>query len=489
MSNILQDILPMKETSDMTLVTRLRHILSENRKDIATQLLEQYHFWYDPEITSKEGLVYWSENHYIMNCSSEILLLEMMDLPISQELSHRLHLFLDVKKLFGTSEWLSPVYLPFTIASLLNLYDFTKDDMIKSSCQILLDRISCEIMTVTSPSDGSIVSPSGRAYARHRVKTRGLHLNLFIDFLLSGKNIEIPINAPEMALRTALSTTTYRPSINVFTYERSDTTPLNTYMRLSSSFDDIVQFMEKQNAPIDTLISILWNYGAYIPQSYTLVKKVVIFMDRYNLWDHPHFKVLKPFRKGLGCCFQKTIHSLTCCGIGKDFLRGALLTNALICVHKEGDVVMSSLVGYNTGLPSFQQWPFAINLSGVPIWCAYGSIGSAGMSCLGNPEAGKELSTARLFPNIQQTSNQLVATYTSSSFWLKSTTLFLRPKMHWPVEMFDNHGTHHQWTWCTKDSCVLAYKITRSKVEIRVRDLNFMKIKLEDFLNSLLQKI
>lgn len=47
----------------------------------------------------------------------------------------------------------------------------------------------------------------------------------------------------------------------------------------------------------------------------------------------------------------------------RPFTRGAVLTDASIIVHKEGQVVLSSLGGnYNEGLPCFQQWPWAVNL-------------------------------------------------------------------------------------------------------------------------------
>lgn len=488
MPEILQDILPMMETSDMKLVTRIRDIVSYNMVDVANRLMQEYSFWYDPVTTPSKSLVFWSENHYIMNCSSELILRQMLDLPIPGALSHRIHTFLDVKKFFGTSEWLSPVYIPFTVASLINLYDFSNDVSIQQDCQILLDRIAFEVLTTSNASDASIVSPSGRAYSRHRVKTKGLHLNLFIEFLLSGQNIPNSPNDAEMALRSALSTTSYRPKPEVYTYATAKNTSVNAFVRLSSSIEDIASFMEKEDTPLDEFVSILWNYGVYMPQNVKHIQKVVQFMDMYNLWKHPHFKALNGVRKYLGCnvkCFSKFMKVVTSCNVIHDMMKGAVLADSVMFVHKEGDVVMSSLVGYNEGLPAFQQWPFAINLSGVPVWCAFGSVGTGGMACLGNKDAGKELSTARLFPFIEQSGNRLIATYSGSSLRMKCSSLGLVPKMHWPTESFDQHGQTEKWTWAIKGNAVVAYNIQKNKVEIIVRDIRVANATLTQFLDAL----
>ena len=489
--DILHEILPQSECSDMKLVTRLRDIITNNRVDVANSLINDYSFWYDPQLTPERGLVFWSENHYIMSASSELLIREMLNLSVSKDLWTRIMIFLDIKNLFGTSEWLSPVYIPFTVAALLNLYDFAKDPLIKEASKAVLDRIAFEVLTVTNASDGGIVSPSGRAYSRHRVNTRGLHLNLFIDFLLSGKNIESNPGDPEMALRATLSSTKYRPSSDVFTYLYATDSPVNAYLRLSATHDDIISYLEKEDAPIDVFASIIWNYGMYIPPGKKNVKKIVDFMDTYNIWKHPHFKAMNGVRKFFGrhscgtSSFTNIITGVSSCFIPNDLLKAARLTNAVLSVYKEGDVIISTLIGYNSGLPCFQQWPFAINLAGVPVWCGYGSVGTGGMSCFGNKEAGKELSTARLFPKIQHMKNRLVANYTASSLWLTCSSISLKPQMHWPIDRFDSHGKHHNWTWAMKRTAVVAYKIQKSKVDIIVRDLEQSKQTLTDFLVTL----
>ena len=64
--------------------------------------------------------------------------------------------------------------------------------------------------------DGSILSPSGRSYARHRDKTVGHHISLFIQFLMEKQNVPPPPGEPEMAMREAIRSTTYRASAEVY---------------------------------------------------------------------------------------------------------------------------------------------------------------------------------------------------------------------------------------------------------------------------------
>ena len=149
---------------------------------------------YIPTLSSLPPMqVFWTENHIIMSQSSELLLREMLQLPIPADLQQRIETYIELKTSLGMAEFLSPVYYPFTIASLLNLYDYTKQVELKAKCQKLLDRMSTQVgrdvslakttrhhhrhhthiqvLAVCLP-DGSIVSPSGRSYARHREATQ-----------------------------------------------------------------------------------------------------------------------------------------------------------------------------------------------------------------------------------------------------------------------------------------------------------------------------
>lgn len=122
---------------------------------------------------------------------------------------------------------------------------------------------------------------------------------------------------------------------------------------------------------------------------------------------------------------------------------GALLTGASLAVHKEGQVLLSSLThGFNAGLPAFQQWPWAVNMAGIPIWCTFGPVGAGAIGGrLGNAHSAGEMSTARVTPLMRQRGNALHAVYLSATCGLAIWNRNVRPRLRWPEEEMDETGS------------------------------------------------
>lgn len=91
--------------------------------------------------------MFWTENHIIMSQSSELLLRDFLGLPVPPALLRRLETYIELKLSLGMAEFLSPVYYPFTIASLLNLYDYASPahEPLKKRCAELLDKMSHQV--------------------------------------------------------------------------------------------------------------------------------------------------------------------------------------------------------------------------------------------------------------------------------------------------------------------------------------------------------
>lgn len=91
--------------------------------------------------------MFWTENHFIMSQSSELLLRDFLGLPVPPAVLRRVETFVELKLSLGMAEFLSPVYYPFTIASLLNLYDYAAPARaaLKKRCGELLDKISNQV--------------------------------------------------------------------------------------------------------------------------------------------------------------------------------------------------------------------------------------------------------------------------------------------------------------------------------------------------------
>lgn len=458
METLLNNLLPYNEKTDMAMVTRLHKIIKN--KEVSRKLLTEYNFWYN----NNSDQVFWSENHYIMHVSSEYILRTQLEELISTNLEDRLNAFLDVKINIGFAEFLSPVYLPFTITSLLNLYDFSNNKIIQDKCQILLDTLAYQILSL-SLTDGTLISPSGRSYIRHRKSTWN-HINYFVDFLIKGTNI---LNSePEMALKEILSVTKYRPSNYVFVNFRKER--IITTINISKSFDELVSFMK--DFSLDIFVSTLWSYGCYFPSNKKVLKKIIIFMDTYNLWNHPHFKELKKIRKifcNVNCC---ALFLLPLSKLVSNISEGGYLLNVSIYVCREKNYCLSSVINYNEGYSIFQQCPFTLNLNGIPIWFSYGEVSNGGLRGLGNQEANNEMSTARITPFIKHNKNKITAKYTSKSILLNIYNKNCKPEIYWKKELFDETGIIDTFNYGIKNNTIVFYKINKNEIILIVDTLD-----------------
>lgn len=491
MENILDGILPSNESSDMKLVGRVPLIINNRWVDVAQTLINQFKFWYHDNMF-ETSQVFWSENHYIMYTSSELVLREFLGMEIPDYLHQRIKCFLKLKSSLGFSEWLSPVYLPFTIAGLLNIYDHSKVEAYRTLANKCLNRLALQLLTA-SLLDGSVVSPSGRSYARHRQTTRNGHIANFINYLVNREKPTYNPSDPEQALKTVMASTTWKPSDKV--YENFEVGPLDIDLTISPRWTDLIMFLDSYNPSSDIYVSLLWNYGAYFPLHLRSLSMILKHMDDVKLWKHPHFKALSGSRTFLKFIFSTDITAyilfyICSLYVVKSYALAGLLTDAQLRVHREGKVLMSSLMNYNPGLPCFQQWPWAINLNGIPIWCAFGKTAAVGLSALGNKQAASEISTSRLTPYVYQEGDRLLAKYAFKDTLLSLIFHDLKPIMRWPVEEFDEYGEREisgsSWHWARKGTAAMAYRIQKLIVNVVVRDLEVSETNTIDlFLSSI----
>jgi hypothetical protein len=451
--NGMSSILPPHEKSDMVLVGEIPTMFATRQHGLANELLDSIVLWYHPGM-NETAQVYWSENHALMCMSSDLLLHQLAGRPIPDILVSRLVRALSLKATLGIAEFMSPVYLPFTIVALLNLYDLCTMPTIRSLAHDVLNHISTRLLAVAL-EDGSICSPSARSYARHRETGRGHHLTLFLDYLLTG---HVSLGDPSQALARVLPLTTYQGPPRV---ETEDT------FSLSPSLDSLLEAID--DFPDDEFLTHLWSHGVFVPPTRAAVTRVLRVMDTYDLWSHPHFSALKPVRRVL-CCGRATIvHAIARLPGLWPRVHGARLTGATLSVFREGKVVLSSLGrGYNAGLPCYQQWPWAVNLAGVPIWCSAGGPSTAGLVALGNAEAAHELSSSRVMPAMFHKDRLLMADY-SLHVLGSAPTLTMR----FPDLEFHSHGTHETWTWARRESAWVAFRISGLVVTVVVGDSRY----------------
>ena len=155
------------------------------------QALADFPFWIRKEkgggeYAPIEKIIFWSENHTFMFLSSAYLYYQrskQLGLPslAGEREELLLRAYLDAHVAFeGVYEILSCTYLPYTINSLLNLFDFAK-------AKFLLDKIISQLLLVCNVDGICNLAASARQYPAFRFRNTGHNVNQLIQ-LCTGKS-------------------------------------------------------------------------------------------------------------------------------------------------------------------------------------------------------------------------------------------------------------------------------------------------------------
>lgn len=190
------------DTSDFKMVNLVRilyefddQVPSETREKIDSTLLN-FRYWMDEP--GENGICYWSENHQILFASAEYLVGKryrdqrfrnsgMMGSEHAEKARQRILKWLELRWLYGFTEFYSGVYYIENVAALLNLIDHSGDEEITTKSKIILDLLFHDI--ATQSFRGMTVSVSGRAYESNRKGGANQTMNGITDFLLRGKEL------------------------------------------------------------------------------------------------------------------------------------------------------------------------------------------------------------------------------------------------------------------------------------------------------------
>jgi hypothetical protein len=170
---------------------------------------------------------FWSENHIFMFLSSACLLYERcvsQNIPclVTEKEVNLLMIYLTAHvESQSMYETLSHVYLPYTLASLLNLYDFSSNTEIRNLSLILINNIIEQLLVCTNSDGVSTFTPSTRQFNKTQTQPWGHNVNSLI-FLLTGQppplsmdNISTSRVKPTPLLDFLL-TSTWAPSAEIF---------------------------------------------------------------------------------------------------------------------------------------------------------------------------------------------------------------------------------------------------------------------------------
>lgn len=451
-------LFPAHETSDFSLTWVVRQICREKSIERAKQLVDDFSFWCHPEM-HRTHQVFWTENHWLGYCSGNLLLLELLELDHA-EVMERISIFLKFKVDHGMSEFLSPVYLPYSISSLLNLFDFTKHEEIKEMSKTLIDRTTKLLLTFTL-EDGSFFSPAGRIYPSYRRNLHHQHIHEIIQFVLNPDAVYSDRNSQRL-LYKCLSSTTYSPPRDCLDNYNSKSFALD--FRLTAQLSDVLDF---GIAHPEEKILMLWMHGAYaLPET---ILDSIMFIEENNLWKHPHFASLKPLR--MLCCYSvKFLSSCVRFVLNRSFFnpysKFSLLTAASVHVFKEGNLILSSLKGFNENCPAAQQWPWTLNLSGIAVYSIFGRNAACYGDMSRHRNAGK-------MPHIEHSGRVIRLQYEKDSRILQRRVL-----LHWNTDAFDCHG-FDCLLWAVKSNAFVACHQKRLSMSIYVCNLDITSHSIE----------
>ncbi len=384
-------VFPIDETTDFRLVPNVRNaFLSGNTSEFeryASEILffpKEYQRSFK-DIPEEQHMVYWTENHLAGILSSEYLIAQKLGIPLNH---NRLEIFLKSRVKYGSSEYLSVAYQAYTLAGLLNVYDFADSLELRDLAKQVIDDIIMSYTYVVHPFTGKFASAGGRLYSYMRTTTDNLKISPLL-YLLVGKSIE-RFNRTSYTLANALLTTTYTiPSKAYDIIEERRKPGIHEYkIRLTKNIPSI------SNDPI----WILWTYGVYL--SPFRIHQTIYFIYKYGLYDHHHFsKALSGLKLHSGLArFFVYLFLTIFYGIITPFIsflgKSSWLTDAklhTVTITKENKsvCVITSITSDASGYKAAQQFPAQILIDSETYYTTFGKIESG---------VKKELSSMSVLP-------------------------------------------------------------------------------------------
>lgn len=149
----------------------------------------------------------------------------------------------------------SHVYLPYSISALMNLYDFTEDEAIRSMARKVIDIAIKHVLLCTTDTGVCSLSASARAFTRTRQRVHGHNLNQLIRMLVGTS----PDDLWPSPITDFLTTTAWRPSDELKQYYELQG---RVSMRVSFPLDDVKELFP--GIPSHERVPFYWSAGLVV---------------------------------------------------------------------------------------------------------------------------------------------------------------------------------------------------------------------------------
>jgi len=332
-------LLLTRSTGDFRLaeLVRLLFLSGDRYDDLILPVLSDIDYWF---VEGEDLYVRWSENHMILWMSSAYLMRQREGWPMQEDLTQRLHHFLDLKIQYGFYEFFSSTYHPYSIGPLLNLADFADDPLIKAKATAAVNRLMKE-MLLTFNDRGAFYPAAGRNYPSRYVQFREYPM----FWMITGKG-DLPTGTDYLGGYLATSSidldevaSTYRSNVSITLRQGHK----------QSQKNDVHAGLSRLERTI-----FQWSSGAYFHPD--TASDTAYTVEHYDFLDRQEFKDLARV------AFLPDSWMNDFSKIGAAFSRGSNLSKVSVDVFKNNNIVLTSIDNYYPGYKGYQQWPWAATI-------------------------------------------------------------------------------------------------------------------------------
>lgn len=324
-------------------------LLEEETKAEIRDLLLDFDYWYGENVKYPGSQIIWTENHVMLFMTCEYLAARWYSEEhfrfrnkkgeeIAKDVYEKIVDWLDLKLKVGFSEWDSNCYTDENVLSLLNLYDFSGDPVLKRKAKALLDIITFS-MAVNS-FKGNYCCTHGRTYM-NLIFQADVASTTLLQSLLWGKQ---PLEKQKSLLHLgslALATSSYEPQPLIEKIALDDTLVFEDFEQQSFNVEDAPLFGKGYEDYED--LTLFWQNMAY--SHVNIVEKMCEMCEKFgimvNTWIYPDRLYLQRCRKQ---------------GITPDPCRlGNYLPRVNKVTYKTPDYLLSCAQDFRKGYHGFQQ--------------------------------------------------------------------------------------------------------------------------------------
>ncbi|MGI5894726.1 MAG: hypothetical protein ACOX6P_09065 [Candidatus Merdivicinus sp.] len=266
-------------------------LIGEEAKAEIKELLLDFDYWYGENVKFPGKHIIWTENHVMLFMVCEYLATKLYPneffrfrgkkgSEISGEIYPKLIDWIDMKLRVGFSEWDSNCYADENMISLLNLYDFSGDSVLKKKSKALIDIITFSF--AINSFHGNYCCTHGRSYA-HLLMFQNRTSTTLLEKLLWGGS---PIEKQEGLLHIgslALATSSYEPQPLIEKIATDPTLTLEDREQQSFDAEDAHLFGKGYDTYED--MTLFWHNMAYTHVN--VVEKMYEMCEKFGIMVNP----------------------------------------------------------------------------------------------------------------------------------------------------------------------------------------------------------